>query len=92
MSPGGGKGLKICTLTPKNIMCIFIDLYKFHSTGFSGKLHQYTYLIPKPRRVSKQFNTDGNSHVAIIHTTKVQCIISSLPVKDSEQTHTWGSQ
>jgi hypothetical protein len=85
MSPGGGKGFKICTLKPKN-MCIFIDLYKFHSTGFSGNSHQYTYLILKLRRVSKQFNTDENSHVATTHTTKVQCTISSLPVKDSGDT------
>jgi hypothetical protein len=87
MSPGGGKGLKICTPKPKNIMCIFIDLYNFPSTGFSGNLRQYTYLILKPRHVSEQFNTDKNSHVATIHTPKVQCIISSLPVKDSGDTH-----
>lgn len=85
MLPGGGKGLKIFTLKPKN-MCIFRDLHNFHSTGFSGNLHQYTHLILKPRRASKQFNTDENSHVATIHTTKVQCIVSSLPVKDSGET------
>jgi len=87
MSPGGGKGLKICALKPKNIICIFIDLYTFHSTDFSGNLHQYMYLILKPRCASKQFKTDESSHVAITHTTKVQCIILSLPVKDSGERH-----
>jgi len=68
-------------------MCIFIDLYKFNSTGFSGNIHKHMHLNLRPRCASKQYNTDGNPHVATIHTTKVQHIISSLPVKDSGQTH-----
>ena len=87
MSSGGGKAFKICTLNPTNIMCIFTDLYEFHSTGFSGNLHQHMYLVLKLRCVPKQFNAHENCHVATIHTIKVQCIILSLPLKDAGDTH-----